>query len=502
MTVPAAQYLRVSTEEQRYSLQNQVDAIREYATEHGFEIVETYSDAGRSGLQLHHRPGLIRLLGDVVGGDSVFRAVLVYDVSRWGRFQDCDEAAHYEFICKSAGAPVHYCAENFNNDTSLPSSIVKALKRSMAAEFSRELGTRVFTGAKNIVELGFKAGGKPGYGLRRFMISANGEPRRILEKHEMKHLRTDRVIFVPGPKEEVEWVREMFRLVVEENKTPTYITAQLNSQNVKGPSRNGIWRIGHVCRILRDPKYAGHNVWNRTSVRLGQRRVARPRAEWFVKENAFAPLIDPRTFEQVQQVLEEQSRPYSKDELLEMLRGCLKQQGNLSFSVVKSCPDLPSVNTFIKRFGTLRNAFELAGRRPASSFAIDELREQVGRMRHDLLRQIVSTFPTQVKTVFLDQSESEYLRLDGTFSIAVIVCPVVRRSGQLTWIADSRAIDRKTMTFLARLDPPDNNTFRDFYLLPAPGRHWIRHRGQLNKGTQLSSLEEFCSAARAIADAG
>jgi hypothetical protein len=31
--------------------------------------------------------------------------------SRWGRFQDADESAHYEFLCKSAGIPVHYCAE-------------------------------------------------------------------------------------------------------------------------------------------------------------------------------------------------------------------------------------------------------------------------------------------------------------------------------------------------------------------------------------------------------
>ena len=122
-------------------------------------------------------------------------------------------------------------------------------------------------------------------------------------------------------------------------------------------------------------------------------------------------------------------------------------------------------------------------------------------MRSELLRQITSTFPTEVETVCLDPSESEYLRLDGTLNIAVIICPAVRRWRQLEWIAESRAIDRKTMTFLVRLNPPDNKTFRDFYLLPAPGRHWIRHSGQLRKGTRLSGLEEFCSVARAMAHA-
>ncbi len=138
--IPAAQYLRKSTEHQQYSLENQQDAIRSYAIDHGFNIVETYSDPGRSGLTLRQRPGLRRLLRDIETGTIAYKAILVYDVSRWGRFQDADESAHHEFLCKHAGIPVHYCAEMFPNDGTLPSSIFKALKRTMAAEYSRELG--------------------------------------------------------------------------------------------------------------------------------------------------------------------------------------------------------------------------------------------------------------------------------------------------------------------------------------------------------------------------
>ena len=49
-------------------------------------------------------------------------AILVYYVSRWGSFQDTDESAHYEFACKSAGVPVHYCAETTAAPSTLPSS--------------------------------------------------------------------------------------------------------------------------------------------------------------------------------------------------------------------------------------------------------------------------------------------------------------------------------------------------------------------------------------------
>jgi hypothetical protein len=74
-------------------------------------------------------------------------AILVYDISRWGRFQDSDESAHYEYICKRARIAVHYCAEPFVNDGSLPSSLLKAIKRTMAAEYSRELSAKVLPGS-------------------------------------------------------------------------------------------------------------------------------------------------------------------------------------------------------------------------------------------------------------------------------------------------------------------------------------------------------------------
>ena len=36
----------------------QKDAIRLYAEEHGFEVVATYSDPGKRGIEIKHRPGL------------------------------------------------------------------------------------------------------------------------------------------------------------------------------------------------------------------------------------------------------------------------------------------------------------------------------------------------------------------------------------------------------------------------------------------------------------
>jgi DNA invertase Pin-like site-specific DNA recombinase len=110
-----------------------------HADTRGLEIVRTYADAGKSGIKIDGRDALKQLIDDVQTGAADFTMILVYDVSRWGRFQDADESAYYEYICKRAGISVQYCAEQFENDGSPVSTIVKGVKRAMAGEYSREL---------------------------------------------------------------------------------------------------------------------------------------------------------------------------------------------------------------------------------------------------------------------------------------------------------------------------------------------------------------------------
>src|SRR3954464_6424724 len=214
--IPVAQYLRVSTEHQQYSLENQAASIQKYADSNGFVTVRTYSDAAKSGVGLKHRAGLRQLLKDVVDGTATYHAILVYDVSRWGRFQDADESAHYEFVCKLAGIPVHYCAEIFANDGTLPSLIMKALKRTMAGEYSRELGVKVLAGQKRLAAMGFKQGGMPGFALRRMLVSTDRRPKQDLAVGERKSLASDRVVLVPGPDREVGVVRDIYRMLISE----------------------------------------------------------------------------------------------------------------------------------------------------------------------------------------------------------------------------------------------------------------------------------------------
>lgn len=78
----AAQYVRISTEHQQYSTENQADKIREYAVRRNIEIVRTYADEGKSGLRIDGRQALQQLIGDVQSGKIDFQIILVYGVSR------------------------------------------------------------------------------------------------------------------------------------------------------------------------------------------------------------------------------------------------------------------------------------------------------------------------------------------------------------------------------------------------------------------------------------
>src|SRR5919206_3919504 len=314
--VPAAQYVRMSTEHQRYSTENQADAIAQYAARQGFKVVRTYADHGKSGLRIEGRDALRQLLHDVQSGTADFRAILVYDVSRWGRFQDADESAYYEYRCRRSGIEVRYCAEQFENDGSIASTIVKTVKRAMAGEYSRELSAKVFAGQSRLIELGFRQGGSAGYGLRRRILDESGQPKAILKRGERKSLLNERVVLEPGPAEEIQTVGRIFRLLVDEKRSPSEIARILNDEGLV--TDLGLrWSAKSVRGVLTSEKYIGNNVYNRISVKLKRKRIVNPPEMWIRRVGAFPAIVDPELFHAAQATLAELDSSLSDAEMLD-----------------------------------------------------------------------------------------------------------------------------------------------------------------------------------------
>lgn len=356
----AAAYVRMSTEAQEYSTFNQMAFIKQYAAAHELSIVRTYADEGISGLRMENRPGLKALLTEVIAGRAKFSKLLVYDISRWGRFQDIDESAYYEYLCRRNGVDVIYCAEPFQSDNTLISAVAKVLKRGSAAEWSRELSVKGFQGACNLARRGFALRGTAPYALKKVLVDANGKRIRGLLAGDRKVQVGCRMKLAPGSIKEVRVVREIFRRYVELHESTGQIAKHLNESAVL-TCRGNKWRGSAINQILTNEKYIGTQVYNRNSSKLRAPRRRNPTSAWIRKPDAFPAIVEPKVFARAQERHAKLHGKHSDDELLEMLRRLLKKYGCLTARIILQDKSVPHTTVFAKRFGSLLNAYKLIG---------------------------------------------------------------------------------------------------------------------------------------------
>jgi len=355
----AAIYVRMSTNPQEYSIQHQIDRLNQYAQEHQIDIVMVYADAGKSGLRISGREGLQRLIGDVQSGAAEFEVVLVYDVSRWGRFQDIDESAHYEFMCRQAGVQVVYCAEHFVDDGTPVYALMKGVKRIMAAEYSRELGEKVHHAQCRFSQLGFKQGGRPGYGLRRVPISQSGEVKAPLLQGERKSVMTDRVTLAHSSPAEVEVVRRIYRLYTEDELNDSEIARILQTEG-HSTQMGRPWDNCTVRRILMNPRYCGEVVYNQTTRRLKGKVHANPEQDWIHCADALDPMVERDTFDLARQIRKRRAAGPDREVVLDQLREVFRQKGTINAKLCNAF-GLPRRNTILKLFGSYIGAYAAAG---------------------------------------------------------------------------------------------------------------------------------------------
>jgi len=355
----AAQYLRMSTDQQRYSLDNQAAAIADYAARNGLTIRRSYIDAGVSGLRAANRKGLQQLLAEVVAGEADFEVVLVYDISRWGRFQNPDEAAHYEFVCRQEGVGIEYCAEELGGG-GVTGALLKQVKRVMAAEYSRHLSVTVLEAQRRAAAQGYWQGGPAGYGLRRCVVDPQGKPTAILQHGEQKAVQSHRVVLVPGPADEIAVVRRIYRLFLKDGVSRTELVRLLNREGVPyGDGRP--WSFQRVVNVLTNPLYAGDQVFGRHAQTLGAASIARPKDQWIIAKGAVAPSVSRDDQLKAARIIAARMVMLDDKAMLERLAALLKKKGRLSSDLINAARLVPCAASYRNRFGSLRAAYRAIG---------------------------------------------------------------------------------------------------------------------------------------------
>ncbi|TDV59911.1 recombinase family protein [Pseudomonas sp. LP_7_YM] len=460
----AVAYVRMSTEHQQYSTENQLDTIKLYAAANSLEITKVYRDTGKSGLRLEGRHSLIQLFKDVEGGLVEFSVILVYDVSRWGRFQDPDIAASFEVRCRQAGVAVHYCAEQFANDGSPFSNIVKNLKRMMAGEYSRELSVKVFAGQSRLIQMGFRQGGVAGYGLRRQLVDFSGQSKGELGFGEHKSIQTDRVKLIPGPASEIETVQWIYRQFVESGYSEAEIAEQLNLRSPRTDFARP-WSRGTVHQVLTNEKYIGNNVWNRSSFKLRDEHVRNPPREWIRSNGAFSALVSPVLFAAAQEIILTRSYRMPDAEMLERLKKLYEKCGCLSGFIINESEDCPSSTAYQYRFGSLLRTYSLIGYMPVRDYAYIAANHQL-RLMHPLVLAETIERIQQLGGRVCVHPINELLIVNGELLVSLVLCRHQSTgSGTSRWKIRFDTGLSPDITVAVRMEP-NGKAARDYYIFP------------------------------------
>ena len=341
MGLKAIAYARCSTDMQEASIPEQKKFIEKYAREHNLEIIRYFEDEGRSGRNAEERPAFMEMM-EYAKTHNDFKFILVYDVSRWGRFENPKEATYWEMVCEKVGKRVQYASEGYVNDDSMGAFITKVVKDSEASEYSRKLSKTSFRGHRHYAEKGFVVGGSAKYGYKRLLMDENGKPVKILEQGEHKSTKTQHCKYVKGDAEEVKTVQRIFDMSANKNYGISEICNILNSEGIPSPRNKG-WSKSTVWTILHDETYIGWVVWNRHVYKNlhekdNEWRKYKPSTEWVICKNAHEPIIDEALFAIIQAKtrqaykggyrLQGKGRGYHTPYLLSGIMKCVKCSAN------------------------------------------------------------------------------------------------------------------------------------------------------------------------------
>ncbi len=440
----AVAYYRHSAEiGQENSVEIQQDNIRAFANKHGLEIIQEFSDRGKSGLNTEGRPAFNELM-DAVRTRDDFKFILVLDVSRWGRFQDTDLSALYKAQCTQHGKQVVYTNIGFVKDDSLIHSLRESIDRYQAAEYSRALSKKVFEGCVKVAQQGYRPGGSPPYAFNRLMLNERKQPDRVLLPGQRKAIQNGRVILVPGNTEHVAVVQEVFVLFVERKLDERQIAGVLNQRGILSPAGRQ-WSDASVRHILSNQQYTGAVVYNKTTQRLKSPTRHNPAEQWVIQPGAYDPIVTQQIFQQAQEIFDTRKRRFDRDEMTRRLKALYDKYQIITSDSVKFDVDAVSPSTYASRFGSFNRAIQ--------QVFSDVLR----KAKDDVFKQIGAL------ARFIDEYE-DFLVVDR--ALTVLIQPSVPRQHgyQLCWDfwPDSRATvdltlgvllsddsDRRILGFLA-----------------------------------------------------
>ena len=305
--IPAAAYLRMSSDKQDTSIAQQKLQLIEFAKER-FEIVAWYMDEGKSGSKdTDKRTDFTRMLAEAP--KAVWEVVLCLDISRFGRL-DSIEGAFAKKTLRDAGKKLHSLIEGEIDWNSTTGRIVDTVLSEAQHDYSFRLGQKTLTGKLDAFRRGELFGFKCPYGMARKIWDNLGTERIVPRTENFAKPKGWRATLIPGDPEEVEVVRWLFETFSSRDVGYRWLAAELNREGKQSPTGQK-WCAKVVENILDNEKYVGDMRLGRTGGgafwRLEGDKVVRSKSpvstsktDFLTLQSTHQGLVEPALWNRVQ----------------------------------------------------------------------------------------------------------------------------------------------------------------------------------------------------------
>lgn len=320
-----ALYIRLSKEDGNdvsYSVINQEKILRGFLEENeeNFELYDIYIDDGKTGTD-SMREEFQRMLQDI--DDKKVNCVVVKDLSRLSRnYAESGLYLEQYFVEKD----IRFISLELPKlDSYLKpdevSSIATAFQNIVNDDFCRQTSIKIRGTFNRKRADGEFIGAFAPYGYKK---SSEDKHKLIIDK------------------EAAEVVRNIFNWFIN-GESKTGIAKKLNDMGVMSPAKykqsngmnyknpnveqhNSLWSMRTIDTILRNQVYLGHMVQGKQKVKSYKvhKQIKVPEDEWFIVENMHDPIIDQKTFDKAQNLLNRDIKTANNQRKTYLFSGFLK----------------------------------------------------------------------------------------------------------------------------------------------------------------------------------
>ena len=309
-------YKRLSKEDEKagesMSIEHQGVLLRQYAEEHGFNVVDEYADDGYSGTNFD-RPDVQRLLDDAKSGK--IDTIIVKDLSRFGR-NYIEVGQYIDYIFPAYG--IRFIAINDNVDTADRTStamdmmpIMNVFNEWHAANTSKKI--------RAVLESSQRSGKYTNWNYPYGYRAGDDESRTaVIDEEAAAVIRRIYDLRLQGHS-----ARTIARILTDEGipNPATYYT-KLDGGKWNRPCKP-YWNPETIRWILSNPTYIGHTIQHKTTrVSYKNHKVVQiPESEWIINENAHEPIISKEIWDKVQTTYEGKRGRSDKSNVVHPLSG-------------------------------------------------------------------------------------------------------------------------------------------------------------------------------------